>query len=202
MFAAEEPHRPGKLDMFVKFDALGSGMLNFPPNYVAKKDWPLHLPPVRAFAASHSRARFAMLRLWSAPHFYPLMIGYWNRPNFTLIDSQRRSWEWKFIPKDMDGVEWSSHMTTMTRLELVFERAKKFAKTAAERKMAGLRKKVIYRGDGIMVMSEDEADLLRSFTAVTFALQTKPWLREVDLWKSFINVVLAFLEGLDPIWVD
>lgn len=26
---------------------------------------------------------------------------------------------------------------------------------------------------------------------VTFAVQTKPWLREIDLWKSYVNVDLA-----------
>jgi hypothetical protein len=33
--------------------------------------------------------------------------------------------------------------------------------------------------------------------AVMFALQTKPWFRQVDLWKSFVNVDLELLEGLD-----
>jgi hypothetical protein len=51
-------------------------------------------------------------------------------------------------------------------------------------------------------MGDDEADLLKWCTVVTFALQTKPWLREVDLWKSFINVDLEFLEGLDKYWLD
>lgn len=199
-FAAEEPHRPGQLDLFLRFEEL-PGMI-YPKDYVARQDWPELLPRARAFAAAHSGggggARFAVLRLWSAPHFLPLMIGYWNRPNFTFMDSQCRSWEWKFIPKDFVGSEWSTHMTTMGRLKLVFERAEKHATG----KMKGMREKMVFRGDGILVMGEDEEELLRLVTTATFALQTKPWLREIDLWKSFINVDLEFLEGLPPVWMD
>lgn len=63
--------------------------------------------------------------------------------------------------------------------------------------------RVVQPGDLVLVMAEeDETDLLKWCTAVTFALQTKPWMREVDLWKSFINVDLGFLEGLDKHWLD
>lgn len=55
----------------------------------------------------------------------------------------------------------------------------------------------MHRDDLVLVKGVDEADLMKRCTAVTFALQTKPWLREVDLWKSFVNVDLKFLEGLD-----
>ncbi|KAL6355080.1 hypothetical protein LRP88_11557 [Fusarium phalaenopsidis] len=34
------------------------------------------------------------------------------------------------------------------------------------------------------------------------AIQTKPWLREIDLWKSFTNTDLEFLQGPDPYWLD
>ena len=62
--------------------------------------------------------------------------------------------------------------------------------------------KVMNRGDVILVMGNDEKDLFKFCTAVTFALQTKPWLREVDLWKSFVNVDLEFIEGLDEHWLE
>jgi len=62
--------------------------------------------------------------------------------------------------------------------------------------------KVMNRGDLILVMGEDEEDLFEFCTAVTFALQTKPLLREVDLWKSFINVDMEFLGGLDEHWLE
>lgn len=198
VFAAEEPHRPGKLDLFTKFEDMPNPV--YPPNYVDRKDWPPLLPPARAFAQKHPGARFAMLRIWSAPHFWPLMIGYWNRPNFTFIDSENRAWEWKFIPKDQQGSEWSTHTTTMTRMELIFERAER--NLYGSSRLKGMREKVAFRGDGILVMGEDEEDLLRLSTTVTFAVQTKPWLREIDLWKSYINVDLACLEGLDPCWMD
>ncbi|KAK3315429.1 hypothetical protein B0H66DRAFT_606313 [Apodospora peruviana] len=40
---------------------------------------------------------------------------------------------------------------------------------------------VPHRGDSVLVMGKDEEELLKWCTAVTYALQTKPWLRELDL---------------------
>lgn len=91
------------------------------------------------------------------------------------------------MPKDMPGSEFSAHHTNARRLELLKEQ---------------FGDRVVSRGDVVLVMGEDAPDLLKYCTAVTFALQTKPWLREVDLWKSFINVELDLLEKLDPIWLD
>lgn len=91
------------------------------------------------------------------------------------------------MPKDMPGSEFSVHHTVSKRLELL-------------KKQFGDR--VYSRADLILVMGEDVADLLKYCVAVTFAVQTKPWLREVDLWKSFINVELDFLQQLDPYWLD
>ena len=62
--------------------------------------------------------------------------------------------------------------------------------------------RVIYRGDVILVMGIDASDLLRYVVAVTFAVQTNDWRQEIDLWKSFVNVDLKFLEGLDSYWLD
>lgn len=61
----------------------------------------------------------------------------------------------------------------------------------------------MFRRDGILVIGEGEEELhvLSLVTVVTFALQTKPWLREIDLWRSFVNVDLEFLERLRPVWM-
>ena len=91
------------------------------------------------------------------------------------------------MPKDLPGSEMSTHNTTAMRLDM-------FKKQFGDR--------VVHRGDLILVMGRDAADLLKYATAVTFVLQTKPWLREVDLHKSFINVGLDLLEELDPYWLD
>ena len=56
--------------------------------------------------------------------------------------------------------------------------------------------------DLYVVMADDAEELMKLATGVMFALQTKPWKLEVDLWKSFVNVDLAFLEGLDDKWLD
>ncbi|KAK4043839.1 hypothetical protein C8A01DRAFT_43217 [Parachaetomium inaequale] len=115
--ANTEPHRPGQLDLFIRFDNTGKYSESVPPTFVDYKDWP-QLLPRRAPSPTNARPE---------------------------ADPGSRS---------------------------------------------------------IMVMGEDEKDLLRWCTVVTFALQTKPWLREVDLWKSFVNVGLEFLEGLDEFWLD
>lgn len=51
------------------------------------------------YAKAHPSARFALLRLWSAPHFYPLMLGFDRRDSTSFSDILGRTWEWKFIPK-------------------------------------------------------------------------------------------------------
>ncbi|PNP50352.1 hypothetical protein THARTR1_08956 [Trichoderma harzianum] len=108
-------------------------------------------------------------------------------PATSFLDSVSRPWEWKFLPKDMPGSELSMHNTTAKALENVKER---------------LQDRIAYRGDLILVMAEDVAELLKNCTAATFAVQTRPWLREIDLWKSFVNVDLDLLKGLDPVWLD
>ena len=52
------------------------------------------------------------------------------------------------------------------------------------------------------MMGDDEADLLTFATSTTFAVQTAPWRLEVDLWKSFVNIDLGFLEGLKEKWME
>jgi hypothetical protein len=226
--ANTEPHRPGQLDLFIRFDNTGKYSESLPPTFVDYKDWPQLLPAARAFAdeckASGKTARFALLRMWSAPHFYPLMMMLPRRPSVSFVDPAGRIWEWKYIPKDMALSEWSIHNTIMLRLGFLREqmmglglgfqtpadksRGKLWAEVEYSGQdkwrhgQSGLDERVVQRGDLVMVMGEDEKDLLRWCTVVTFALQTKPWLREVDLWKSFVNVDLEFLEGLDDFWLD
>lgn len=186
--ANTEPHRPGKSDLFINYaDPYGNFTPEFPPSFIPPDKWPAVLPHARGLANKHRNARFALLRLWSAPHFYPLMVGLPNRQGTSFLDSAGRSWEWKFVPKDMEGSEFSAHSTTGRRLEML---RKQFGDT------------VMSRGDLILVMGVDVEDLLSTCTAITFAIQTKPWLREIDLWKSFINVDLEFLEQLDDFWLE
>lgn len=186
--AKTEPHRPGKLDLFINYeDRYGNFPMVFPPSFVHPSKWPHVLPRAESFAEKNKGARYALIRLWSAPHFYPLMVGLGNRQNTSFLDSAGRSWEWKFMPKDMPGSEYSAHHTTERRLKLL------------EKQFEG---HVMSRADLILVMGKDDDELLKYCTAVTFAIQTKPWLREIDLWKSFINVDMEFLQGLDPYWLD
>jgi len=186
--AKAEPHRPDKLDLFINYeDRHGNFPMQYPPSFVAPDKWIQLLPLIQKFADRHPNARFALLRLWSAPHYYPLMVGLHNRQCTSFLDSCGRSWEWKFVPKDMPGSEYSVHHTTGKRLQLL---------------LGKFGDRVVSRGDLILVMGEDAEDLLKHCTAVTFAIQTKPWLREVDLWKSFINVGIDFFQDLDPFYLE
>ncbi|KAF7546260.1 hypothetical protein G7Z17_g8560 [Cylindrodendrum hubeiense] len=186
--ANTEPHRPDQLDLFICYDdQYGNFPMVFPPNFEPPDKWAEILPHAQTFAAGHPTARFGLLRLWSAPHYYPFMVGLHNRQMTSFLDSTARAWEWKFVPKDMPGSEFSAHNVTQARLEILQEQFKG---------------RVINRGDLIFVMGENELDLLKYCTAVTFAMQTKPWLREIDLWKSFVNVDLDFLIDLDSYWMD
>lgn len=186
--ANTEPHRPGKLDLFINYeDEYGNFPMEIPSYLVPPDKWPELLPHAQSFAAKHPTARFSLLRLWSAPHYYPFMVGLQNRQMFSFLDSAARAWEWKFVPKDMPGSEYSAHRVTGSRLEIL---------------QAQFEENVVNRGDLILVMGADAQELFKYCTAVTFAMQTKPWLREIDLWKSFINVDLDFLIDLDSYWLD
>ncbi|KAH8882225.1 hypothetical protein GQ53DRAFT_753902 [Thozetella sp. PMI_491] len=216
--ANTEPHRPGNLDLFINYDNI-EGPIEPPPSYVAYEDWPAVLPAARAWGKKHLGARFAVLRLWSAPHFYPLMLDVENRHGTAFIDTVERTWEWKFVPKDMPLSEWSCHNNMRLRLGFLREQMmsgrglERAGKSSLQRGAGSAEAKwkhgtcelddrVVIRGDMVLVMGTDELDLLRWSTAVAFTLQTKPWLREIDLWKSFINVELQFLEDMNPFWLD
>jgi hypothetical protein len=142
---------------------------------------------VQRFRSEHANAKFSVLRLWSAPHFYPLMLGIDKRPMCSFLDDRGRCWEWKFIPKDMPYSEWSVHQQLMLRLqpyEYVWG------------------KQVFVAKDLIVVMGKDEKDLRRLSEGVTWLVQTKPWRLEIDFWRSFVNVGEEFLEKLDPAWLN
>jgi hypothetical protein len=186
--ANTELHRPDKLDLFINYeDQYGTFPTRFPANYAGPNQWPALVPLAQDFANSHPNARFSLLRIWSAPHFYPLMVGLPSRQGISFLDSVGRVWEWKFVPKDMPGSEFSIHNAISRRLELFKEQ---------------FGKHVVSRGDLILVMAEDVEELLKTSTAVTFAIQTRPWFREIDLWKSLVDVDLQFLQDLDTFWLE
>ena len=62
--------------------------------------------------------------------------------------------------------------------------------------------KLVAKRDLFLVMGEDEKDLLNVAAAATYAIQTDPWRFEVDLWRSFVNIDIQTLEGLDRRWVN
>ena len=174
------------LDLFLDFRSiideitLNPGLEEPPPTeYI--------LTLARKFAAANHNARFAMLRIWSAPHFYPLIIGMQKQQRVAFFDTQGRAWEWKFIPKDLPYSEWSMHQQARLRI-------KPFMRFFGDR--------VLVKRDLFLIMGTDEKDLLRLATAATYAIQTDPWRLEVDLWKSFVNVDMAFLEKLKDGWMD
>ncbi|CAH0052439.1 unnamed protein product [Clonostachys solani] len=186
--ANTEPHRPGKLDLFINYHNDYSYFTpRLPPGYIHPDTWPALLPLARKFAREHEGARFALLRLWSAPHFYPILVGLEQRRYTSFLDGVGRTWEFRFMPKDALASEFMAHRVVEMILKLM-------------RRQVGDR--VAHRGDLVLVMAEDPKQLLKYATGVTFALETKSWLREVDVWKSFINVDLDVLEGLDPYWWD
>ena len=142
---------------------------------------------ITAFAAEHADARFSLLRLWSAPHFYPLMLGIDSRPMCSFLDDRGRCWDWKFIPKDMPYSEWSVHQQLSLRLhpyDFVWGTQVWVAK------------------DLIVVMGRDAKECRRFSEAATWAVQTKPWRLEVDFWRSFVGVDKEFLVGLDERWLE
>ncbi|MCJ1287642.1 hypothetical protein MMC26_006994 [Xylographa opegraphella] len=141
----------------------------------------------REYNKNNPQARFALLKLWSAAHFYPFMLLGSTRWQWSFRDCIGRTWEWKLIPKDMPYSEWSVHRNCKERLEPF---------------MRVFKGRVVVKRDLFLVMGEDEKDLQKMATAVTFAIQTRPWRLEVDLWKSFVNVDLKFLEEMDDKWLE
>lgn len=65
-----------------------------------------------------------------------------------------------------------------------------------------LGKNVLFSRNLFLVMGENESDLCKFAIATTFAIQTNPWRLEVDLWRSFVNIDLEFLQGLADQWME
>ena len=182
-FVYQEPGRP--LDLYFDFRAM-TDEITINPELQEPPPRTQLLTTARSFTSKNTTARFAFLRLWSTPHFYPLIIGIDKRDGMEFRDGQGRAWVWKFIPKDFPYSEWSIHQQARLRIM-------PFQKT--------LKDRVWVRQDTFLVMGTDESDLLKLASAVTYAIQTAPWRLEVDLWRSFVNVDLEFLEGLDERWL-
>ncbi|EKG18620.1 hypothetical protein MPH_04093 [Macrophomina phaseolina MS6] len=179
-----EPTRPGKPDLFFDW-RLSIPEVRLPPTL---QD-PFTIEPLvshaRRFAKNNPGAVFSALKLWSPPHFWPLMLGIDNRDNTSFTDGAGRTWEWKFIPKDMPFSEWSIHQSARMRIE-------------PYRHFFG--KKVVCRKDMFLIMGKDKEECKKLTTAAMWAINTRPWRLEVDPWKSWWGVGLEFLEGLDDRW--
>ncbi|KAF1983275.1 hypothetical protein K402DRAFT_338776 [Aulographum hederae CBS 113979] len=151
--------------------------------YTAEK--PLSI--AQKFARIHPNACFAFFRIWSHAYFWPLMTTIERREDLTFVDGAGRLWEWKFISKDMAASEHSIQTTLELRL-------------APFKSQFG--QQVFVWKDTVLVMGRSEEDLKKLATATVFAIQARPWRLEVDLWKSFVNVDVGFLERLDEKWLE
>lgn len=184
--AAREPGRG--LDLYCDFRATIEGTQPIAMDLEEPTTTEELLARARKFAAANPKARFAFLRTWSSPHFYPLLIGLENRWELAFADGLGRTWEWKFVPKDMPYSERSIHRQLKQRM-LLYQRF--------------LGDSVVIRRDSLLVMAKDEDELLKLASAATYAVQTfDTWRLEIDLWRSFVNINLEFLEGLDGRWIE
>jgi hypothetical protein len=184
--AKAEPNRP--MDLYIDY-RVGIPLAKVVSHLKDPRDLDRDfiIKKAKQFQQDNPPAKFAILRLWSAPHFYPLMLGLDKRPMCAFLDDRGRCWEFKFIPKDMPYSEWSVHQQLSLRLE-------------PYKKMFG--QQVIVAKDLVLVMGKDEKNLRQLAEGVTWAVQTRPWRLEVDFWRSFVNVDVGFLEGLDRRWLD
>ena len=143
---------------------------------------------VHKYASTNFNARFAVLRIWSAPHFWPLMVGLDNRDGTCFCNTKGRVWQWNFVPKDKPFSNCSMHLASTNRLRPY---------------KAKLDRNVFLMRDIWVVMGKDEEELRLMASAATFAIQTEPWRLEVDWWKSFINIDLDFISKMNEIgWLD
>ncbi|KAI9649174.1 hypothetical protein NHQ30_001742 [Ciborinia camelliae] len=183
-FQGVEVTRPSTPDLFVDWRS------DIP--HLEMPEWmedPSKIPPLintaRKFSSSHPDAKFAVLRLFSAPYFYPLTVGHDKRDRFTFYDLTGRMFTWLFVPKDLPNSEFSMHVACKNRI------------TPFKRQFGD---KVVAKRDKYLIMGKDEKELAKFVAGVTYAVQMRPWRQEVDLWRSFVNVDLKFLEGLNERW--
>lgn len=170
-----------------------------------KENWPDLRARAKEFARTYPNARFAVLRVWSNPYFWPCMCGLERRAEMAFRDAIDRPWMFKFVPKDMPEGEWSIH-TSLEKQFAQFQEPLKingsplngFSRKACPK----AEERVLLRRDIVLVMAEGEDDCLRMATGATYAIQSYPWFREVDVWKSFVNVDANFIERLDKYWLE
>ncbi|KAL9095335.1 MAG: hypothetical protein Q9165_002206 [Trypethelium subeluteriae] len=218
--ACREPHNGrDKLDMYI--DDRGATHLPSTPNpNLTDPEKVDLLGAVRNFLStldSPEEARFALLRIWSAPHFWPLMLGFDARPAMAFADAEGRSWEYRFLPKDVGPTAWSIHHAVKQRI-LPYEDMLSGKRRGGGRGPVGFvdkrgiwmdsvprelgegrepgNVKVLVRKDMLLVMGANEEELRLLATAVTYCVQTRPWRLEIDLWRSFVNVGIEELEDL------
>lgn len=185
--ALREPGRD--LDIYFDYEARKKTRYMATPAPLEEPSrWPDLLPLAQSYAANNEGARFALLRVFSGPHFWPLMSSMERRHETSFHEPwTKRNWEWKFSPKDYIFGESSMHYNISNAVNVY---AAKF------------KKQVVPRRDIVFVMAKDVEELAKLCTAATYAIQDKPFIREVDLWKSFIDVDIGFLERLDKYWLD
>ncbi len=183
--AGKEPGRD-KYDFFIDWRKNVSTR-SMGPEMKDPRKVPSFKGTARSFTSKNPNARFAVLTLWSAPYFYPLVVSYQNRDGTSFRDLVGRTYNFMFVPKDMPCSEWSMHHNASLRLQ---PWAKFF------------KDKVVVKRDKYLVMGSDEKELFRLASAMTFAIQMRPWMLEVDLWQSFVNVDVDFLEQLDGRWLE
>ena len=189
--AGKEPYR-SSWDLFFDWRHM-IPTIHMPPTMQDPYSIPPFLSLAQSFATQNPSARFSIVRLWSAPHFYPLMIGFDNQDPTSFRDLTGRTFVWMFVPKDMPCSEWSIHLTARQRIT---------PEMGALWEEFGVGKKVALKRDKFLVMGRDERECMRLSIAVCWAVERKPWRWEVDLWKSFVNVDLGFLEGLGKEWLE
>ncbi|KAK8224470.1 hypothetical protein HDK77DRAFT_385847 [Phyllosticta capitalensis] len=147
------------------------------------------LTTARTFASTHGKdSCFSVLKIWSASHFYPLMVGLETRAGLSFFDTACRCWEWKFVPKDMPYSERSMHKALSLRFAPYLARKPQLARN------------MVVRCDRVLVMGKDRKECERLTMAAVWMITTRPWRLEVDPWKSWFGVGLDLLEGLDEKW--
>ena len=93
------------------------------------------------------------------------------------------------MPKDRQNTEWL-FLYVLEQLVAPFST------------QLGMETKCMFRKDKLLVMGASQEECLKLSVAATYALQNRPWVREVDLWKSFVNVDLQFLKDMDQRFLD
>lgn len=87
-----EPDRKNNPDLYFDWRT-GLPYCELPPGIEKPHQVRPLLDTAHEFAAKHEVARFSVLRVWSAPHFWPLMLGPDNRDATSFTDDLGRTWD-------------------------------------------------------------------------------------------------------------